>query len=503
MEHIKRTISLIMAALMIGANFASCSGETQQPAKQDAETGEPAPDSDAPKTDSANENGTEEENPVYRADIPSGTDYGGYNFRVKVMDLSTIVWYDTDFSVEEPSAEVVEQAVYQRKLNVEEQLGVKLSPVYTTGSMADSITQSVLADDDSFDVCFCAPLPISGQVTNGLFVNLNHFPNLNLDDPWWDAHAKEDLTVDGKLYLAAGDIGYNYKRSTSVLFFNKKMIVDYGLDDPYEMVENNRWTMAKMFEMADTVTDDTNGDGEIKAPDDLYGFAHCPDTIYQMLIAGDVRMARNNSEGIPEITFMTEHTADVFSTLTDMFYNGDRTFNWEQTGVNAGTKFTSGALLFMPTEFWVITTFRDMDTDFGVLPMPKYDEGQADFHHCVNQTVAAMLLVPKTNRDHERTGHVVSALGAEGKNLITPAYYEVALKTKYSRDMESEAMFDVIFNSLTWDPGFMYDLGGVKAMLLGMANGKQSDLASTWKKYERIAEKNLEKMVKAYAALND
>jgi len=256
-----------------------------------------------------------------------------------------------------------------------------------------------------------------------------------------------------------------------------------------------------MFEMADVITSDTNGDGVFKAGEDVFGFAHCPDTLYQMLVGGDVRMAKNNEAGIPEVTFMNEHTIDVFNTVTGMFYNENRTFNWEKVGVNAGTEFTSDKLLFMPTEFWVITTFREMDTDFGVLPIPKYSEDQADYHHCVNQTVAAMLLIPKTNRDHARTGNVVSALGAEGKNLITPAYYEVALKTKMSRDMESEAMFDIIFDSITWDPGFMYDIGSIKSMLGGLVSRLDTELASTYQKQQKLFTKGLERLVKGYAEL--
>jgi len=494
---------MLLALMMTAGSFVSCSGS-------DAEDGGNQPENSAVQTENGasaeeteaeTEAETEPEELVYKADIPAGTDYDGYNFRVMVMDPSTIVWSDTDFSILEPSAEVVENAVYQRKMAVEEQLGISITPVYGIGNIAEPIATSILADDDSFDICFAAPLVISGKITDGLFLNLNSFPNIDLSDAWWDQNSVKDMSIDKKLYLVAGDIGYNYKRSTSVLFFNKNMITVNGLENPYELVENNKWTEEKMFEMADVITSDTNGDGVFKAGEDVFGFAHCPDTLYQMLVGGDVRMAKNNEAGIPEVTFMNEHTIDVFNTVTGMFYNENRTFNWEKVGVNAGTEFTSDKLLFMPTEFWVITTFREMDTDFGVLPIPKYSEDQADYHHCVNQTVAAMLLIPKTNRDHARTGNVVSALGAEGKNLITPAYYEVALKTKMSRDMESEAMFDIIFDSITWDPGFMYDIGSIKSMLGGLVSRLDTELASTYQKQQKLFTKGLERLVKGYAEL--
>ena len=57
----------------------------------------------------------------------------------------------------------------------------------------------------------------------------------------------EDLSIKGKLFTVAGDIGYNYKRSTSVLFFNKKLIETKQLENPYDLFNNNQWTLDKLF----------------------------------------------------------------------------------------------------------------------------------------------------------------------------------------------------------------------------------------------------------------
>jgi hypothetical protein len=253
--------------------------------------------------------------------------------------------------------------------------------------------------------------------------------------------------------------------------------------------------------MAKTVTSDADGSGSVEAAADIFGIAYCPDTVYQLMIAGGVSMAQKDTGDIPSLTFMTDRTASIFADMTDFFYNPNLTFEWESTGVNAGDKFTSNSLLFMPTEFWVITTFRNMDTDFGVLPMPKYTADQEGYGHAVNQSVAALMLIPTTNRDAGRTGIIVSTLGAEGKNQITPAYYEVALKTKYSRDNESEAMFDIIFNSIKWDIGFMYDWGGMKSALRALVTLKNADLASRYEKLVNQITKSMDKSVESYSEL--
>ena len=50
-----------------------------------------------------------------------------------------------------------------------------------------------------------------------------------------------------------------------VLFFNKKLIEEYDLDDPYALVKSGEWTLDRLFSMSSEMLLDLNGDGEIKA----------------------------------------------------------------------------------------------------------------------------------------------------------------------------------------------------------------------------------------------
>ncbi|MBQ4574442.1 MAG: extracellular solute-binding protein [Clostridia bacterium] len=497
--HMKKSLlkplsSLILAALMMLGSFAACSTE-------DGGAQTPSDDTAVDQTAADTTAAPEETELVYAADIPSGTNYNGYNFRVAVADLTTIVWCDTDFSILEPSADIVENAVYERKTKVEGQLGVEITPVYYLGDVANEMSKSIQADENAFDIGFAPPKFSGARTTEGWFLDLNNFPNIDLSDPWWDQNSVEDLSIKGKLFTVAGDIGYNYKRSTSVLFFNKKLIETKQLENPYDLVNNNQWTLDKLFEMADNISEDLNGDSAISPADDLYGFANCPDTLNQMMVGAGVNVTEFDSEGTPTLCFMDERTTSVFEKITTFIYDDAKSFNWEAVGVNAGTKFTNDQLLFMPTEFWVITTYRDMATDFGVLPMPKYDASQENYGHIVNAHVAALLMIPRTNTDNNMTGHVVSALGAEGKNLITPAYYEVALKTKMSRDTESEAMFDIIFNSIDWNAGVIYNWGGFMDTTRSMVGAKNTDIASTYERMVKRINKDIEKVLEAYSKL--
>ena len=59
-------------------------------------------------------------------------------------------------------------------------------------------------------------------------------------------------------------------------------------------------------------------------------------------------------------------------------------------------------------------------------------------------------------------------------------------------------MLDIIFDSMTYDIGYLYNFGELGGMVLGMVNGYQTDLASRYAKYESKAVKAIEKMVTAF-----
>ena len=60
-------------------------------------------------------------------------------------------------------------------------------------------------------------------------------------------------------------------------------------------------------------------------------------------------------------------------------------------------------------------------------------------------------------QDLDFVGIITEALNAESYKIVFPAYYEVALKTKYTHDNESVQMLDMIVDSRIFDFGYVYD----------------------------------------------
>jgi hypothetical protein len=138
---------------------------------------------------------------------------------------------------------------------------------------------------------------------------------------------------------------------------------------------------------------------------------------------------------------------------------------------------------------------RASETDFGVLPIPKWEESQSRYYSVVSIYTSSLMSVPIVTQDLERTGILLEALAAESKYTLMPAYYEVALKTKYARDDESAEMLDIIINNRIYDLGEMLNPGGLRDFVLDLSMKKTFTFTSTYAKVERSAKKALDKLV--------
>ena len=103
-------------------------------------------------------------------------------------------------------------------------------------------------------------------------------------------------------------------------------------------------------------------------------------------------------------------------------------------------------------------SLRDMEYAYGVLPMPKYDEKQKDYYTVVDGG-ADILTVPATAQNTDMIGAAVEALSALSYKEVLPAYINMALEQKGTRDEESIEMLRSILDSRVIDFSYLYDCG--------------------------------------------
>ncbi len=208
--------------------------------------------------------------------------------------------------------------------------------------------------------------------------------------------------------------------------------------------------------------------------------------------------ATKDENDLPVLTFFSEKTVSVWDKYADLLLNPQISANCSKNPWEYEKMFLTDQGLFCCMELHHVEGLREMDHDFGILPLPMFDETQDDYHVMVNFGPAAACLIPVTNTELQRTAWVLDALGAEGKNTLTPAYYESYLKGKTTRDEESRASLEIIFNSVLYDVGACFDWGDITHLPRELLDSESRDIASAYQKKEKLVMKAMERSMKSF-----
>ena len=97
---------------------------------------------------------------------------------------------------------------------------------------------------------------------------------------------------------------------------------------------------------------------------------------------------------------------------------------------------------------------------------------------------------------------VIEVYASESYRKLTPALYEITLKTKYVQNEDSARMYDIIRENLTFDLGRIFSsvLIGQGAFRDAVLNNTAGTWASKIRGYEKVIPKLLEKLITAYTA---
>ena len=163
--------------------------------------------------------------------------------------------------------------------------------------------------------------------------------------------------------------------------------------------------------------------------------------------------------------------------------------------------FNQGRAYFCDIMFIKIGMFlRDMEDDFGVLPLPKYDEAQAEYQTDVSGGCTALIL-PVSCPDPEGVALLADALAAMAYDSITDSLFDVIVSVKNTRDEESSRMTQLIVRNRVFDPIHMYYIDG-HTIADDLLAKKSNDVSSYLAKNEPKAVKSLENLVSAFIENN-
>ena len=411
--------------------------------------------------------------------------------------------HDYEFNTES-DGDVLNDALYNRDRIVEERFGITIKTVpmeanWPSTDFNNKLQASIMAGDGEYDLVAGYAATIPNLVGEGLFIDWNTMKYNDFTKPWWSEQIADEMNINGKCYLVTGDASIVLWKNMRCMLFNKRLAGDYKAPDLYETVKSGEWTFDKLIEVTKDVYQDLDGDGKM-SEGDLYGYITDWGTAVDNLKeAFEIRVTTKNSEGFPEFTFMSEKTVEAVAKINSYFYDSGSVFFDHAFGDKSGEHFSNGQGLIATSILGEVNVMRSMSDDFGIIPYPKYDSKQAEYHS-TSLDEFTMFVIPKDAKDPEMTSIILEALSAESYKKVVLAFYDVALKTKGARDDESAEMIDMIRDGLTFDFGYLNSgaLGSAGHLWVNLIRKNNNDVASAYAEKKATYEENLAKILEVY-----
>lgn len=487
----RRFLSLVLTAVLLCSLFAACGEATVEDTVEvgTVQTAEPA--ADAPELPD-----------------PATLNIDG-EFYMYVAGNSARKTGVTDFDTSDPESSAIDIAIHRRNEVMKEKYGVEIVVENATqfntangsGTGFTKMYTEYMSGDNTIDAAMIGTFDVATLAYSGYIYDLAEMPYMNLSKDYWDQKANEHLSINGKMYYTTGDIMITDNLFTHAILFNKEMVKEYGLDDPYQMVRDNEWTLENFAGLVKQIGEDVNMDG-IYNEKDKYGLMTWKDATLGIYAAGGERVCKINDQGLLELTFYNERMVNLLETYQAMAYDQSHVYNYQYdnlTGQQSATStwdtnrdavFSEGRAAFYMSLLTVVNRHRDSDVDFGILPMPKFEAEQEEYGHAISSFHAQFLCVPAMIADPERSGIVLEELAYQGREILTPAYYDQTLVGQTMRDEESVEMLDIIFASRVYDVGNYYKIGTYSDKLVGLCISR-SPITSIYETFRSPAEQML------------
>ncbi len=408
------------------------------------------------------------------------------------------------------NGDVVDEALYNRNTQVEEKLNVDLiftdTGVYSS-DVGNAIRSMVMSGDTTYDIFNVVQWNSASLVTEGVFRNLIDLPYVDVEMPWWSDYYISEINIGkNNRYFLCGDISIDTIRCISCMYFNKAIYEDYygNPDNLYQIVLDGNWTLDKLDTYVKEVYADLNGNDKVDEGDRFGLLLNNYNNIDVLFYGAGLRTTARDEDDIPYLTLDNERTASVMEALYDLCHSNTGTMlraGGEGTLQN-NIDFNNGYSLFLMGFLYTSEQLRNMEQDYGIIPSPKFNETQKDYSAVVHD-IATLICLPQTATKLEEIGAVLELMAYESYRTVTPAYYETAMKTKYTRDQLSSQIIDLLHDYYMTDIAYVFGSSFYNLGYTGrdMIANNQSNFASYYSKREKAALKQMEKLIEAYLSL--
>lgn len=366
------------------------------------------------------------------------------------------------------TTDTINNAIYDRDKRIESLYNVKIKYVQITNAAKGitAFTNSFSAGEQEYDTIISTASGgrIDMLATNGYLADLCSIPTLDLKADWWSSLMYENIRLNDCMYFTTGDIAASVYDAPFAIFSNNKLLADYGVTaDLFKVVSEGKWTLDYMASLVKDVSKDLDNDSIMNADVDLFS------TICQgsrltsngWLVGAGYSMSDIENDNTIVVQGANDRMLSIIGKLKTIIVPA--TYNKPNDVIDKTFKDNRAVFLCHLMESAKMR-LTDMDNNFSILPMPKYDENQKDYRSLVNGWVDCYIGVPGYVSDDaeyaKKVGFLLEAMAYSSYETVRPKVYDIVYKGRTVRDEGSARMLDIIYNSLYLDFNSLYNFGG-------------------------------------------
>ena len=444
----KRVICLLLVACFMVVALVSCGGN--------GDVGDGS-GSNGAGDNAATEKPTDEYGQEkFTSAVPEGLDFGGET--LKILHRNSIPvqreWY------KEVPEDDLDEMIAMRNETVADTLNLTIqyeaigSSVY--GDCLPAFTNAIKEDRDNdfhyYDIVANYAYAGAATAVRDYIANLadkETFPYFNFELPCWNQAIVDTTLINDQLYYITGDINLSTFDKTMVVFLNKKMYDDKkDANDPEDLQDlalegydaDNKVGVAGGFTYDElyrwsTVFEETNGEAGSQH-DDFHaisaGYGSIPLDAFPY--AWDLDYIQENADGTHSYNIIGNNKIEEAIGKAQKLLNGQISQGVSNDNNTEGCSlggysepiahFASDKSIFtlhiLYTNETDNTTLREMTSEFGLLPMPKYDAEQLDYGTTAHDAYTLMTVI-----DHSE-----SSVPTKGEEIC--AYLQLSTEESYT-----------------------------------------------------------------------
>lgn len=433
----------VLALLFCGALLAGCKGN----------------DTPSPETDMTHEStaGTASSDP-YESGLPEQMHFDDRKVTMICREMEGV---RDEFNAGKDSRGVIPEAVYGRNSVTEEHLHISLEITMLADNSANShatiarkVEQEILGGLCSYQIVTAPNYTLAPGTLEGYYLDFNRLPWMDTEKYYWSQGYNEVASVGTAQYTATGMAALSLYRFMYVTVYNNRVFEANGLENLFDAVNENRWTMDYQFELANGLYADLNNIGERDA-DDAYGFLSGARTsVDSYWVSSRSWVIGKDDDNYYTYTANAERLSGMVDRILKLYYQCDGSYiipfgQDNPDNAEIVKVFSRGNTAMANMKIYAIENgLQNLDFEFSIVPLPKYDENQQAYYTNVQDQVT-VLAIPRTVdiADREMIGAVTESLAYEGYRHIYPAYFESTLPYRYLKNPQSAEMLRLIYES--------------------------------------------------------